>query len=260
MYRYSPRKRRRALKGYVLPDEKTERLQRRIRWRRVLIVGSLLAAIVGAVILYRSPYLRVEEVEVTGAKNVSAERIAELADLEGASVFNPPLDEAEARIVALPLVKAAQATVRWPDKVRIEVIERAPWGYWDLAGTAHVIDAEGVILPDVTPAAGAPVIHDVGDPADLRPGDRVDADAVLLAQALLSFVPEELSLNILQLEYAPQKGLSLVTDANYRVVMGDSQNVDYKLSVWKAVEDDIGREAMSGHVLDLRFRDRPSFQ
>ncbi len=52
----------------------------------------------------------------------------------------------------------------------------------------------------------------------------------------------------------------MVTDANYRVVMGDSQNVEYKLAVWKTVEEDIGRGAMAGHVLDLRFRDRPSFQ
>jgi hypothetical protein len=42
--------------------------------------------------------------------------------------------------------------------------------------------------------------------------------------------------------------------------MGDSQNVDYKMAVWKTVEEEIGRGAMAGHVLDLRFRDHPSFQ
>jgi hypothetical protein len=35
--------------------------------------------------------------------------------------------------------------------------------------------------------------------------------------------------------------------------------VDYKLAVWQAVEEDIGREDMAGHVLDLRFRDRPAY-
>ena len=260
MYKYSPRKRRRALKGHVLPDERTERIRRHIRWRRLLIALGLVVAIAGAVALYRSPLLRVQEVQVVGTKNVSAGQVAELADLEGASMFTAPLDEAEARIVALPFVKAVRARLRWPNKVRIEVIERTPWGYWELAGTSYVIDSEGVILPNVRPAKGATVIHDTGDPADLSPGDRVDTDAVRLAQALLNSVPKQLSLEIVRLEYTPEKGLSLVTDANYRVVMGDGQNVDYKLAVWKKVVEEIGLEAMAGHVLDLRFRDRPAFQ
>ena len=260
MYSYNPRKRRRALKGYVLADERTERRRRRIRWRRILIALCLLAAIGGAVALYRSPLLRVEEVQVVGARNLSAEQVANLADLEGASMLNAPLGDAEARIVALPLVKGAKARIRWPDKVRIEVIERTPWGYWDLAGTSYVIDGEGVVLAEVKPPEGAPVIHDTGDPASLSPGDRVDTDAVSLAQTLLASVPEQLSMNVARFEYTPENGLSLVTDAEYRVVMGDSQNVNYKLAVWKTVEEDIGREAMAGHVLDLRFRDRPSFQ
>jgi cell division septal protein FtsQ len=237
VYKYNPRKRRRALKGYVLPDEKTERIRRRLRWRRLLVVLALLAAIAGTVALYRSPLLRVDDVEVIGTTNVAPERV-----------------------VTMPLVKAVQARLRWPDKVEIEVIERTPWGYWNLAGTSYVVDGEGVILPDVKPPKGAPVIHDTGSPTTLSPGDRVDADAVRLAQALLESVPEQLSLTIAQLEYKPENGLSLVTDAEYRVVMGDSQNADYKLAVWKTVEEDIGRDVMAGHVLDLRFRDRPSFQ
>ena len=175
-------------------------------------------------------------------------------------MFNAPLAEAEARIVALPLVKGVKARLAWPNKVRIEVVERVPWGYWDLAGTSYVIDTDGVVLADVKPAQGAPVIHDAGAPAVLSVGDRVDTDAARLAQALLSFVPDQLALNIMRFEYTPEHGLTLTTDADYRVVMGDSQNVDYKIAVWKAVEEDIGRGSMAGHVLDLRFRDHPSFQ
>jgi len=267
VYKYNPRKRRRALptgrqalKGHVLPDERTERLRRHIRWRRILIFLGLVAAIAGAVALYRSPLLRVQEVQVIGTANLTPEQITDLADLEGASMFNAPLGDAEARIVALPLVKGVDAKLDWPNKARIEVIERTPWGYWALAGTSYVIDAEGVVLPDIKPSEGAPVIHDTGDPARLSPGDRVDADAVALAQVLLQSVPEQLALNIVQLEYTPASGLSLVTDANYRVVMGDSQNVDYKLAVWRTIEEEIGRGAMADHVLDLRFGDRPALQ
>jgi len=260
VYKYQPRKRRRALKGYVVPDEATERRRRRIRWRRVAIVAGLLAAIAMAVVIYSSPLLRVEEVEVVGAQNTTPERIAEVADLEGESMFRAPLDEAEARVSEMGLIKTVEVTRRWPSKVRIEVIERAPWGYWNLKDASYVVDAEGYILADVTPAKGAPVIFDLGAPASLASGDYVDADAVLLAQALLKYVPEKLGQRITKFEYTPEEGLSITTKAGYRVVVGDSQNFDYKLTVWKAVEDELGRAEMVGHVLDLRFRDRPSYQ
>ena len=260
MYKYNPHKRRHALKGHVLPDEKTERRRRRLRWRRLFFAACLLATLAGTLALYRSPLLRVGEVEVVGAKNLTPQQITELAGLEGASMFSAPLAEAEARIVALPLVKGVKARLAWPNKVRIEVVERAPWGYWDLAGTSYVIDADGVVLADVKPAKGAPVVHDAGAPALLSVGDRVDTDAVRLAEALLSSVPKQLSLGVARFEYTPEHGLSLTTDANYRIVMGDGQDLDYKMAAWKAVEEDIGRGSMAGHVLDLRFRDHPSFQ
>lgn len=260
MPRAKPRKRR-AIKGHVLPDERTAKHRRRLRWRRVAMALAVIAGVAGAFVLYRSPLLRVQEVEVVGAVNVPAERIQETADLQDASLFNADLAGARERIAALPLVKGVHTKLEWPDKVRIQVVERAPWGHWNLAGASYVIDDEGVILADISPADGAPVINDLGPPTPpLAAGDRVDGDAVKLAQALLTSVPEQLALAIAQFEYTPDNGLSLVTDAGYRVVMGDSQNTDYKLAVWRAVEEDIGRSAMAGHVLDLRFGDRPAFQ
>ena len=81
-----------------------------------------------------------------------------------------------------------------------------------------------------------------------------------LTQSLVTQVPGTLAENIAGVEYSTEKGLSLLTDAGYRVVLGDSQNVDYKLAVWKGIEGQLGPGRMSGHVLDLRFEERPSFQ
>ena len=241
-------------------DERTERRLRRIRWRRIGIVLAVVAAVVGAVAIYWSPLLRVQEVQIVGASKVDAAQVAQLAGLAGDSMFNLSLERAQARIEALPLVRSASLERRWPQTVRIQVTERQPWGYWRMSDKTYVIDVDGVVLPDVQPPEGAPVINDLGSPVNLLPGERVDVDAVALAQSLLQRVPQTLALGIARLEYVPQAGLSLITDVNYRVVLGDSQNADYKLAVWQAIEQKLGRQAMSGHVLDLRFEDRPSFQ
>ena len=252
--------RQRLIKGHVLVDERTERRLRRIRWRRIGIALAVIAVVIGVAALYRSPLLRVHEVQVVGTASVDAAQVAQLADLDANSMFNLPLGEAEARIEALPLVRSAQAERRWPNAVRIRLTERQPWGYWRIGDKIYVIDGDGVVLPSVQPPEAAPVINDLGGPVALLPGDRVDVDAVALAQSMLQRVPQALALGISGLEYTPQSGLSLITEAGYRVVMGDSQNADYKLAVWQAVEKELGREAMAGHVLDLRFEDRPSFQ
>ncbi|HEU4759390.1 MAG TPA: FtsQ-type POTRA domain-containing protein [Dehalococcoidia bacterium] len=252
--------RQRPIRGHILLDDETQRKLRRRRLRRLALGMAVAAAVIGVVLLYRSPLLRVQDVQVTGTTNLDQAQLRELAGLDGATMFDPPLDRAEERIAALPLVKAVEAQRRWPHSVRIQVTERTPWGYWRVAGATYVIDSEGVVLADLQPPEGAPAIEDKGGAVQLKPGDRVDVDAVSLAQAMLARVPQTLGLNVSALEYTPEAGLALTTDGGYRVVLGDTQNVDFKLAVWQAVEADMGREAMAGHVLDLRFEDRPSLQ
>jgi cell division protein FtsQ len=250
---------RRAIRGEIVLDEATARRIRRIRLRRAVAVAAGLALIGAAIALYLSPALRVGDVEVVGAAQVEPARVRELASLKGRSMLHLDTAGAEKQIRFLPLVSDVRIERRWPRTVRIIVSERQPWGYWQVADTRYVIDSEGVVLADVPPAEGAPVIID-SNPVRLVPGDRVDLDAVQLTRTLIERVPAALALNITTFEYSVAQGLALSTDAGYRVVVGDSQNVDYKLAVWKAVEDQFGRETMPGRVLDLRFRDRPSFQ
>ncbi len=253
-------RKREAIKGHIVLDEKTARRLRRLRWRRIGIAMGGIAVIVALIALYLSPLLRVQKVEVVGVTTVNAGEVASLAALEGDSMFRLDTASVEDRIEYLPMVRSVEFERRWPQSVRIKVTERTPWGFWQVGTDQYVIDEEGVVLPAVLPAEGAPVIVDLSNPVRLVPGDHVDADAVLLTRNLLQRVPEALSMNVASLEYSPDKGLTLTTDARYRVVIGDSQNMDYKLAVWQAIEGKLGRDAMVGHVLDLRFEDRPSFQ
>jgi cell division septal protein FtsQ len=126
-------------------------------------------------------------------------------------------------------------------------------------GAPYVIDDEGIVMAGAAPE-GAPHITAVSSVSPPDIGDRVDRDAVRLTQELLAQVPGLLALNIAAIEWSNASGLTVHTDAGYRVVIGDSENVEYKLAVWGRVEAELGREAMNGHVLDLRFGDRPSLQ
>jgi cell division protein FtsQ len=191
---------------------------------------------------------------------VDPQQVRDLAGFDGDSMFRLDFQSAQDRIEYLPMVQSVHIDRSWPETVVIEVTERAPFAAWQVGATNYVIDNEGVVMANAQPPAGAPAIKDLGNPVRLVPGDHVDYDAVKLTQELLQRVPGQLALNIAALEYSPATGLALTTDAGYRVVIGDSQNMDYKLAVWQQIEKELGRETMGGHVLDLRFGDRPSFQ
>ncbi len=249
----------RPLRGYVLLGEDEEPGGPRL-WRRLLVLLLVAGLIASGLALYFTPVFRVHEVQVTGAQTLDAYSLAKLADLEGASMFTVPLDEAQDRLAALPMVKSVNAERRWPHTVRLVIEERQPWSYWYTQDDEYVVDADGVVLEGAMPAPDAPVIYHQDGSTRFQPGDVVDADAVHLAKRLLDSWPATLDMGLVRLEYDSREGLSLMTDAGYRVIVGDSQGLEYKLAVWQALEQRLGRQQMQGQVLDLRFGDRPSLR
>jgi cell division protein FtsQ len=249
----------RPLRGYVLLGEDEEDGGPRL-WRRLLVLLLVAGLIAGGLALYLTPVFRVQEVQVTGAQTLDAYSLAQLADLEGASMFTAPLDAAQDRLAALPMVKSVNAERRWPHTVRLVIEERQPWVYWYTQDDEYVVDADGVVLEGAMPTPDAPIIYHLDGAAQFQPGDVVDADAVHLAQQLLDSLPATLDMGLVRLEYSDREGLSLLTGAGYRVIVGDSHGLQYKLAVWEALEQRLGRQQMQGHVLDLRFGDRPSLR
>jgi cell division protein FtsQ len=167
---------------------------------------------------------------------------------------------AEDRIAEMPQNKSVHIDRSWPDTVRVTIVERLPWGTWVAGSTPYVIDDEGVVLPvGYAAPEGSLVIRALASPP-LAAGDRVDRDAVALTKVIVEQAPGRLALTITEVDWSEAEGLTVVTDAGYTVVIGDSENMDFKFAVWQQIESELGRDSMSGHVLDLRFGERPSFQ
>ena len=248
-----------AVRGEVLMDDRTRRRLSRIRWRRIGLALATVGAVAGIVALYFSPALRANEIEIGGAMTVSTAEIEDVAGLNGASLVTADLSAAESRIEELPMVKEATISRAWPQELRIAIVERTPWAVWQAGDRAYTVDDEGVVLVGDAPE-GALVISVLGADEGLEPGQIVDQDAVSLARSLTELVPAELELNVATFEWSGDSGLTITTDSGYGVVLGDSQDMEYKLAVWREIEAELGRANMTGHVLDLRFGDRPSFQ
>lgn len=247
-------------RGEVLLDDETRRQIRKAHARRLTsgILGAIFMLFLVA--LYFSPVFRVQNIEVVGATDTDRQQIADLVGSEDKSMFIATFGGAESRIAQLTQVKSVEITREWPNTVRVTVVERQSWGTWVAGSTPYVIDQEGVVMPEGFGAPEGSLVIQALASRPLAAGDHVDQDAIALTMALVQQVPGRMGLNVAEITWTGEKGLTLTTDAGYTVVVGGSENIDYKLAVWQEIDLELGREGMIGHVLDLRFGTRPSLQ
>lgn len=222
----------------------------------LLIVGS----ISGGIWLYRSDAFRVQQVTVTGTEALNPHDLRQQVNLQDQSMFTVSTADAARRLASLPLVRDVSVTRSWPQTIVIEIVERKPVVFWKIGNASYPVDEEGVVVTGAVPPWGAPTIQYQGPATSLKPGDRVDADAVRLALRLLEVVPQVIGDNPFSFQYSPSDGLTLSTESGYLVTLGDSRDLDWKLAVWTAMLDYAREARKEVNHLDLRFGINPALR
>jgi cell division protein FtsQ len=88
--------------------------------------------------------LTVQTVTLEGrAETAQAEIVRMLGLKRGTPMLYVDVDEARARLEALPWVKSAEVRRVWPDRINVRIIERKPVALWQNDGDIVVVDAEG---------------------------------------------------------------------------------------------------------------------
>ena len=215
--------------------------------------------------LYGSPYLTVSDVEVTGASRVPEDAIVAAAGLDGDSTFGLDLEAAEARVEALPGLRGATVEKHGWSGVRISVIERTPWGIWQSGETRTPIDVDGYVLGDLQPAEGAPVIIDVAGAG--APGERVDPDAVTVADRLLREAPRTLGRRPTVFAWSRASGLTAVLSSDdieakdaIWVTFGNARDHDYKVATLYVLLEEAKKRKLNLASVDLRYGDRVTYR
>lgn len=248
--------------GVVPPPRRSVRVGLPGR-RFVIAAGGLAAAaalIAGAAWLYRSPYFRVETVEVQGTQRMSDRTIVAAADLLGRSMLTADLAAAQRAVYQLPLVSSVRIERDWPSTVRIVVEERRPWGTWEQAGVDYLIDREGVVIAvDERLPAGAPAIRS-SEPGSRIVGDRVDYQAVDAAAEIYELLPRQLGTTVEEVAFIKGKGVQVTTADGQVALFGDSSSIAYKLAVWAALAAEARQRHIAYTTIDLRYGNRPVLQ
>jgi len=220
-----------------------------------LAVVAMAAAMTAGFWLYNSPVLALHGVKVDGNVVLSDDVVRQVAALEGQSIVRPDFAGAQDRLQAFPLIKDAKVSRDWPFGAHVTVVERQPWGVWQIGEQRYVVDDEGVVLTLPEPQ-NAPAIVQTDFAGPLRPGDKVDASAVAVAKQLFATAQQSIGEPVARLEFSQITGLTAVLADDVRVSFGGLAHYEFKLAALYAVLERAQEKGESVHAVDLRFGDR----
>ncbi len=111
--------------------------------------------------------LTVQAVTLEGRNETAQREIARMLGIKrGDLMLYVDVDEARARVEALPWVKSAEVRRVWPDRIVVRIIERSPVAVWQKDGAKTVIDIEGKPINGEDPARFASLPLVVGQGAE----------------------------------------------------------------------------------------------
>jgi cell division protein FtsQ len=207
--------------------------------------------------------LKVRQVVVKGNRILSSAYLLSLASVpKNAALFGLNLYEVRQRVLTQPFVKAVAVSRQLPDKILIEVKERAPVASI-MVGQTQYLDANGIVLPPVASQVpiDVPLISGIEGLQNLKIGEAVANEEVAEAlQVVSSSRNIDTTMYHLISEINMNNGRDIVlytSDAAIPVYLGRG-DIDRKLytlqNFWSTVMK--SQDPAKLHYIDLRYNDQ----
>lgn len=206
------------------------------------------------------PLVRVQNVAVVGTETLDTQAVIDISGLMDQSMLRLDLEQARRRLLEVPQIKAVSFSRTWPDGVTVHVTERMPWGFWSVGGKDYPVDYEGVVLATGAPSSQSTRIVEPDTNRVMGPGDRVDPDAIALADRIFKESPSVLGRGVRELEYKAGVGITAVFTSGLRVTFGDDRAYEYKFAVLSRLLEDLRVSGKTPRAIDLRFGERVTWQ
>ncbi len=199
---------------------------------------------------------RITTISVSGSALVPSSEIEQVAAARGLNIFWVRQEEVGQRLQAIPTIQSARVSTAFPNRLEIQVVERAPVAAWRSGEIAYLVDAEGRVLRSTNREVALPTIQDVGS-RPIQDGGTVDPKALATMFRLQQLLPQATTLRPQEFEYSPDTGVTVLVDGGPRLRFGLDDDLDWKVAALVAIRRDLDRQGQRPELIDLRFKDRP---
>lgn len=223
------------------------RARRRKRLRRTVAVIVLVALAATAWLVWFSPVLAVQRVEVVGVEGPAVDEIRALADIPlGMPIARVDTSAPLERVLTVPWLASAEVRRGWPAEVVIAVEPRVPVARTRAGETWQGVDAQGVAFVPPAPL-GKELIELTGMGVALR-----------AAVDVLESLPPEIRSKVASVEATTRDDVEITLKSGALVRWGSSDEAEFKSQVLTAL---LGRRAqvydVSAPELPTTFNERP---
>ncbi|MGD1995333.1 MAG: cell division protein FtsQ/DivIB [Anaerolineae bacterium] len=222
----------------------------RTRWLLVSL-GAVAAA--GLVLWFSfSPRFYILEARIVGEEWVSEDEIFTASGLQRLHVLWAREGKAEARILErFPSLQQVEVNCGFPADCTIRVVEHPPILTWQVGERVFWVNSAGRYLPAERPLEEGWVV--IG-PLPTSPEGRLEQQALVALKEL-----EELNIVPRPIEYRPDRGLILVDEAGWRVILGQGEGMERRLRTYTLVKAHLLEHDIHPRYVDVRFPEAPYY-
>lgn len=199
--------------------------RRWLAWRPVALLLLVILLVVGGLwLVFFSSVLAVKGVDVDGNRALGASEVEAAAAVpSGQPLSRVDLDAVRARVESLAMVRSAEVTREWPDRVLVTVRERVAVAVVEIGGRIRGMDEDGVVFRDY--AQAPPGLPHVRTSTDTR------GEALREAAQVVGALPEDLVGKVDYVSVATVDQIELALRDGRTVVWGSAEESEQKAEV-----------------------------
>jgi cell division septal protein FtsQ len=215
---------------------------------------SLWLLVTCAVLIYlfsTSDWFYVQAIVVQGNNAVPSDEIVKASGALNYSVFFLRFGELESKLRAMPSVKDAHVAYEFPNALTITVAERRPVFAWESNKKSWWADESGQLFAARSPLTNTLTVRD----SDNLQRAQLSAQLVASVKAVMAALP-----TLKRLDYSDLKGLSFVDERDWRIMLGQPDQLNAKLAMLQTLSSYLVSQKIEAEYIDVRLPERAFYK
>jgi len=226
-------------------SERKSAVAHKIRRRNTILALFTIIILIGVCLF--TPLFDITDVSVIGNKILSEEDIVKASGIKkGSNLFLLNIKKSEERINSLGYVDSVDVKRKFLARIEIEITESVEAAYITFAGNYVGIDSDGKILSITKSSKMRPKKAVVSGYAlkNPRKGEKIEgkneAKTQLVKNVLTALNENELLSVAKKIDLSDTSNISVTLNSDTKIVLGDKQQLDYKLKCVGTVLEELG--------------------